>query len=139
MPQHAQVTVLVVDDEEQIRRAVKSILTSRQYGVLLAATGEEGLDLAAEHNPSLIILDLSLPDISGLEVCRSVRAWYTGPILILSVRGNEKDKVTALELGADDYLTKPFSTAELLAAYSGVAATRGNAGHATVCRHVRRD
>lgn len=115
MPQHAIVTILVVDDEEQIRRAVKSILTSRQYGVLLAATGEEGLDLAAEHNPNLIILDLSLPDISGLEVCRTVRAWYTGPILILSVRGNEKDKVAALDLGADDYLTKPFSTAELLA------------------------
>lgn len=115
MAQPNLATILVIDDEEQIRRAVKSILGSRHYGVLLAATGEEGLDLAAEHSPSLIILDLSLPDITGLEVCRAVREWYAGPILVLSVRGNEADKVAALDTGADDYLTKPFSTGELLA------------------------
>jgi two-component system KDP operon response regulator KdpE len=108
-------TMLVVDDEEQIRRAVRSILTARHYHVLLAAGGEEALDLAAEHLPDLVILDLALREESGLDVCRKLRAWYSGPILILSVRGSEADKVAALDLGADDYLTKPFSTGELLA------------------------
>lgn len=115
MVQSNMPTILVIDDEEQIRRAVRSILASRQYNVLLAATGEAGLDLAAEHSPHLIILDLSLPDTTGFEVCRAVREWYAGPILMLSVHGNEVDKVAALDTGADDYLTKPFSTAELLA------------------------
>lgn len=109
------VKILVVDDEEQIRRAVKSILTARHYQVLLATQGDEALDLAAQHNPELIILDLTMPGMSGLEVCKALRGWYTGPILILSVRGSEADKVSALDLGADDYLTKPFSTGELLA------------------------
>ncbi len=108
-------TILVIDDEEQIRRAVKSLLTARGYQVLLAINGEEGLNLAADHNPELVILDLTMPGMSGLEVCRELRAWYRGPILILSVRGGDADKVTAFDLGADDYLTKPFSTAELLA------------------------
>ena len=110
-----QTTILVIDDEEQIRRAVKSLLSARGYQVLLAINGEEGLNLAADHNPELVILDLTMPGMSGLEVCRELRAWYRGPILILSVRGGDTDKVTAFDLGADDYLTKPFSTAELLA------------------------
>ncbi len=107
--------ILVVDDEAQIRRALSSLLTLRHYRVLLAETGEEGLELAADATPDLVILDLTLPGISGLEVCRELRAWYRGPILILSVRGGERDKIAALDLGADDYLTKPFSTGELLA------------------------
>ncbi|MDT8284296.1 MAG: response regulator transcription factor [Thermovirgaceae bacterium] len=107
--------VLVIDDEESIRRALKSILSSRSYEVSLAATGAEGIDLAIEKNPQLIILDLTLPDLDGFEVCRELRTWFVSPILILSVRGNENDKVRALDLGADDYLTKPFSAGELLA------------------------
>ncbi len=109
------VRVLVIDDEESIRRALKSILSSRNYEVSLAATGAEGIELAIEKNPQLIILDLTLPDLDGFEVCRELRTWFVSPILILSVRGNENDKVRALDLGADDYLTKPFSAGELLA------------------------
>lgn len=109
------VRILVIDDEESIRRALKSILSVRKYEVNLAATGCEGIDLAIETNPELVILDLTLPDIDGLEICRELRTWMGAPILILSVRGNENDKVRALDLGADDYLTKPFSAGELLA------------------------
>ena len=107
--------VLVIDDEEQIRRALKSILSARHYEVLLASNGTEGVDLAIDHNPDLIILDMSMPDMSGMEICEELRTWYTGPILILSVRAGEADKIGALDLGADDYLTKPFSAGELLA------------------------
>lgn len=107
--------VLVIDDEEQIRRALKSILGARNYEVILAADGQTGMDLAIDHNPDLIILDLSMPDMSGLEVTKELRAWYTGPILVLSVRSGDADKISALDLGADDYLTKPFSAGELLA------------------------
>lgn len=107
--------VLVIDDEESIRRALKSILSIRKYEVSLAGTGAEGMSLAIETNPELVILDLTLPDMDGLEVCRELRTWMSSPILILSVRGNESDKIRALDLGADDYLTKPFSAGELLA------------------------
>jgi two-component system KDP operon response regulator KdpE len=105
----------VIDDEESIRRALKSILSLRKYEVSLAGTGAEGISLAIETNPELVILDLTLPDMDGMEVCRELRTWMTSPILILSVRGNESDKIRALDLGADDYLTKPFSAGELLA------------------------
>jgi two-component system, OmpR family, KDP operon response regulator KdpE len=108
-------TILVIDDEEQIRRALKSILSVRQYRVLLAKGGEEGLDLAIDRSPDLVILDLSMPDMSGLEVCSELRTWYSGPILVLSVRSGDEDKISALDTGADDYLTKPFSAGELLA------------------------
>jgi DNA-binding response OmpR family regulator len=107
--------VLVIDDEEQIRRALKSVLTARNYEVELAETAEYGLELTAEHTPDIIVLDLTLPGMSGLEACRRLREWYHGPILILSVRSTEEDKIAAHDLGADDYLTKPFSTGELLA------------------------
>lgn len=107
--------VLVIDDEESIRRALKSILSLRKYEVSLAGTGAEGISLAIETNPELVILDLTLPDMDGMEVCRELRTWMSSPILILSVRGNESDKIRALDLGADDYLTKPFSAGELLA------------------------
>jgi two-component system KDP operon response regulator KdpE len=107
--------ILAIDDEEQIRRALKSILGARHYEVILASGGEEGLDLAIDHSPDLVILDLSMPDMSGLEVCKELREWYTGPILVLSVRSGDADKIAALDLGADDYLTKPFSAGELLA------------------------
>ncbi len=107
--------ILVVDDEEQIRRALKSILSTRGYTLEMAATGGEALIKAIDSPPDLVVLDLMLPDRSGVEVCRELRTWMTAPILILSVRSNEADKITALDEGADDYLTKPFSAGELLA------------------------
>ena len=107
--------VLVVDDEEQIRRALRSILRTRDYKVTEAAAGEAALLAAIDDPPDLVILDLMLPDMSGIEVCRELRSWLAVPILILSVRANEADKVKALDEGADDYLTKPFSAGELLA------------------------
>jgi two-component system KDP operon response regulator KdpE len=113
-PERAQ-RVLVIDDEEQIRRALKSVLTARHYEVDLAENAEQGIELTATRTPDIIVLDLSLPGMSGLEACRRLREWYHGPILILSVRNADDDKIAALDLGADDYLTKPFSTGELLA------------------------
>lgn len=110
----AKPKLLVIDDEPQILRALRSVL-SRSYEVTLAASGEEGLQFAAETPPDLVVLDLTLPGITGMEVCRSLREWLVAPILILSVRDDEADKITALDLGADDYLTKPFSAGELLA------------------------
>lgn len=107
--------ILVIDDEEQIRRVLKSILASRQFEVAEAATGEEGYDVAVDFSPDLIILDMALPGMSGLEVCQALRTWTDTPILILSVLGGDADKIAALDLGADDYITKPFSTGELLA------------------------
>jgi two-component system, OmpR family, KDP operon response regulator KdpE len=107
--------VLVIDDEPQILRAVRTILTAKQFRVTTASRGEEGLTLAAAQAPDLIILDLSLPDLDGIEVCRRLREWTQVPIIVLSVRDTEKDKVAALDRGADDYLTKPFSIEELLA------------------------
>jgi len=107
--------ILVIDDEDSIRRALRSILSVRKYDVSLASTAAGGINAAIETNPELVILDLSLPDMDGIEVCRELRTWMTCPILILSVRANEADKVKALDMGADDYLTKPFSAGELLA------------------------
>ena len=107
--------ILVVDDELQIQRALKSILSTRKYEVILAADGETALDLAVDHTPDLIIMDLSLPGMNGIEVCRELREWYKGSILVLSVRAGDTDKIKALDTGADDYLTKPFSAGELLA------------------------
>jgi two-component system KDP operon response regulator KdpE len=107
--------ILVVDDEEQIRRALKSILSTRGYKLEMAETAEEALLKAIDAPPDLVILDLALPDRSGIEVCRELRTWMSAPILILSVRANEADKILALDEGADDYLTKPFSAGELLA------------------------
>jgi len=107
--------ILVVDDEEQIRRALRSILSTRGYALEMAATAEEALLKAIDKPPDLVVLDLALPDRSGIEVCRELRTWMTAPILILSVRANEADKIQALDEGADDYLTKPFSAGELLA------------------------
>jgi len=107
--------ILVVDDEEQIRRALKSILSTRGYTLEMAATAEEALLKAIDAPPDLVVLDLALPDRSGIEVCRELRTWMSAPILVLSVRANEADKIEALDEGADDYLTKPFSAGELLA------------------------
>jgi two-component system KDP operon response regulator KdpE len=107
--------VLVIDDEPQILRALRAILTERKFRVTTAARGEEGLALAAAQPPDIVILDLGLPDVDGVEVCARLREWTQVPIIVLSVREGERDKVTALDRGADDYLTKPFSIQELLA------------------------
>ena len=107
--------VLVVDDEPQIRRALATNLQARRYDVDLAATGEEALQLAAERHPDVVILDIGLPGISGVEVVRGLRGWTQTPIIMLSVRESEADKVEALDAGADDYVTKPFGMNELLA------------------------
>ncbi len=107
--------ILVIDDELQIQRAIKTILTEKGFKVTTASRGEEGLTLAAAQEPDLIILDLGLPDMDGVEVCTRLREWTQIPIIILSVRDSERDKVAALDKGADDYLTKPFGIEELLA------------------------
>ena len=107
--------ILVVDDEPQIGRLLKTSLGARGYEVAVASDGQAALDLAASWRPDLILLDLGLPIIDGLEVCRQVRAWSQVPIIVLTVRDAEQDKVAALDLGADDYLTKPFAFQELVA------------------------
>jgi two-component system, OmpR family, KDP operon response regulator KdpE len=107
--------ILVIDDEPQILRALRTILTARQFRVSTASNGADGLTLAAAEQPDLIILDLSLPDMDGIEVCKQLRTWTQTPIVVLSVRDSERDKVAALDHGADDYLTKPFGIDELLA------------------------
>ena len=107
--------VLVVDDEPQIRRALKTNLEARDYDVDQAASGEDALRLAAAHHPDVVILDLGLPGIDGIEVVAGLRGWTDVPIIVLSVRDAESDKVAALDAGADDYVTKPFGMDELLA------------------------
>lgn len=107
--------VLVVDDEPQIRRALATNLRARGYTVDLAEDGEQALVLAADYHPDLIVLDLGLPGIDGIEVIRGIRGWSSVPIVVLSVRDGEHDKVEALDAGADDYVTKPFGMNELLA------------------------
>jgi two-component system KDP operon response regulator KdpE len=111
----AQPRILVIDDEAQILRALRTILTAKKFQVELASRGEEGLALAAANPPDLVILDLGLPDMDGVEVCAQLRQWTQAPIIVLSVRDSERDKVAALDKGADDYLTKPFGIEELLA------------------------
>jgi len=107
--------ILIIDDEVQIRRLLEITLSANGFKISEAATGKEGLILAAQHQPELIILDLGLPDIEGYEVLKRLRDWYEKPIIILSVRSSEDDIVKALDNGANDYLTKPFRTGELLA------------------------
>lgn len=107
--------ILLIDDEPQILRALKTILSANHFRVASAISGEEGIALAATQSPDVIVLDLTLPDMDGVEVCAQIREWSPVPIIILSVRDSEKDKVAALDKGADDYLTKPFGIEELLA------------------------
>jgi two-component system, OmpR family, KDP operon response regulator KdpE len=109
------VQVLLVDDEVSIQRAMAPLLRSRGYTVTVAGSGREALDMFERERPDLVILDLGLPDMDGSEVCRKVRDRADTPILILSARGEEKDKVAALDQGADDYVTKPFGPEELMA------------------------
>jgi two-component system KDP operon response regulator KdpE len=112
---HPASTILIVDDEPQIRRVVRNALADITDRVLEASTGAAALDLTASAEPALVILDLTLPDADGLDVCRDIRAFSSAPILVLSARQSDRDKVDLLDAGADDYLVKPFSTAELQA------------------------
>lgn len=121
--------ILVIDDEPQIQRAIRTILTEKGFRVSTASRGEEGLALAASAEPDIVILDLGLPDMGGVEVCTRLREWTQIPIIILSVRDSERDKVSALDQGADDYLTKPFGIEELLARVR--VALRHSAGRKT--------
>jgi two-component system KDP operon response regulator KdpE len=113
--------VLVVDDEPQILRALAINLRARHYEVFTAATGTDALAVAAAHRPDLVVLDLGLPDIDGVDVIRGLRGWSTAPIVVLSGRTDSADKVDALDAGADDYVTKPFAVDELLARLRAVS------------------
>jgi two-component system, OmpR family, KDP operon response regulator KdpE len=108
-------TILLIEDELPIRRVLCAILQASGYQVIAAATAQEGCTQAALCHPALILLDLGLPDLDGLEVTRRLREWATMPIIVLSARGRESDKIAALDAGADDYVTKPFGMGELLA------------------------
>jgi len=107
--------ILIIDDETQIRRFLRVTLTGHGYVVKDVGTGQEGLDAVARFSPDLIVLDLGLPDINGLDIVRQLREWSKVPVIILSVKGQETDKITVLDAGADDYVTKPFAMGELLA------------------------
>jgi two-component system, OmpR family, KDP operon response regulator KdpE len=119
------IRVLIVDDEPQILRALRINLTARQYDVVVAGTGVQALRQAADAHPELIVLDLGLPDLDGVGVIRRLREWTPVPIVVLSGRTDSTDKVDALDAGADDYVTKPFSIEELLARIRAVTRRRG--------------
>jgi two-component system KDP operon response regulator KdpE len=108
-------TLLLIEDEPQVRRFLRSSLEPSEWKLIEAGTGEAGLEMAAARHPDVILLDLGLPDLDGLDVTLRLREWSTAPIIVLSARGQERDKVAALDAGADDYLTKPFGLPELLA------------------------
>ena len=110
-----QTTALIIEDEVQIRRLLRVCLERNGYDVVEAGTGEEGMDRAIERQPNLVLLDLGLPDIDGVSVLKRLREWSQVPVVVISVRSREDDKISALDNGANDYLTKPFSTGELLA------------------------
>lgn len=110
-----KITVLIIDDELPIRRFLRTALSAQAYEIIESATGENGLLLAVQHMPEIIILDLGLPDMDGMEVLRKLREWSSVPVIVLSARNQERNKVDVLDAGADDYLTKPFAVEELLA------------------------
>jgi two-component system KDP operon response regulator KdpE len=130
----AKPDILIVDDEVQIRRLLRLTLESAGYRVREAETGALGLNEAAVQRPDAIVLDLSLPDLGGLEVLRRLREWSQIPVLILSVRGGEADKIAALDAGADDYLTKPFGGGELLARIRVLLRRAQPAGEVSIAR-----
>lgn len=107
--------VLVIEDEEVICNFITAILNANGYQVIKSNTGKEGLSMAASYSPDVILLDLGLPDLDGVEILKSIRQWSKIPVVIVSARGHEREKVEALDLGADDYIVKPFGTSELLA------------------------
>jgi two-component system KDP operon response regulator KdpE len=131
-------TVLVVDDEPQIRRALRTNLTVRGYHVVEAGDGQTALTAVADHHPDLVLLDLGLPGLDGIEVLHGLRGWTDVPVIVLTVRDRETDKVEALDAGADDYVTKPFGMNELLARLRAQL-RRGSVGHSDAPTVVRTD
>jgi two-component system, OmpR family, KDP operon response regulator KdpE len=115
MPAAHKSTALVIDDELQMRRLLRVCLEANGYSVTEAATGQDGIAEAAQHPPDVVILDLGLPDMEGAAVLKRLREWTQVPVIVLSVRDSEEDKIAVLDSGADDYVTKPFSSGELLA------------------------
>jgi two-component system, OmpR family, KDP operon response regulator KdpE len=107
--------ILIVEDEDGISNFISAILTSNQYQIIKTGKGNEAISMMASHSPDLVLLDLGLPDMDGIEVLNTIREWSEIPIIVVSARGHEREKVEALDLGADDYITKPFGTSELLA------------------------
>jgi two-component system KDP operon response regulator KdpE len=136
-------TALVIDDEQQIRRVVRHALADDFDHVLEAATGVAGIDLAAAERPALIVLDLGLPDMNGVQVCTEIRKWLDAAILVLSARHSDQEKVALLDAGADDYVTKPFSTIELKARVRALlrrSTARGPGGATTTkCGELKLD
>lgn len=108
-------TILVIEDEKNISNFIKQVLKAHNYNVLISTSGKEGLSIISSRCPDVVLLDLGLPDIDGVDIIRQVRTWSSSPIIVVSARNQEKDKVEALDAGADDYITKPFGTSELLA------------------------
>ncbi|WBB65245.1 response regulator [Micromonospora sp. WMMD812] len=131
--------ILVVDDEPQILRALRINLRARRYDVEVADTGAGALKVAASHPPDLVVLDLGLPDMDGVEVIRGLRGWTTVPIIVLSGRAGSDDKVEALDAGADDYVTKPFGVEELLARIRAVTRRLGAPTDATATLQLGRN
>ena len=117
--------ILVVEDDTPVRNLITTTLKAHDYRFLTAANGESAVLEASSHNPDIILLDLGLPDMDGLEVLRSVRKWSSLPIVVVSARNHERDKVEALDYGADDYLVKPFGTSELLARVRALTRRQG--------------
>ena len=127
--------ILVVEDEKSIAHFISSVLSANGYEAMQARSGSEALSMISSHCPDLIILDLGLPDMDGLEILRQLRSWSSLPVVVVSARSHEKDKVTALDLGADDYLTKPFGTDELLARVrTAIRHTRTSSGNDEIAK-----
>jgi two-component system KDP operon response regulator KdpE len=134
MPPPLKSTALIIDDELQMRRLLRVCLEANGYRVAEAATGKEGIAEAAQHPPDVVILDLGLPDMEGVDVLKRLREWSRVPVVVLSVRDREEDKIAALDNGADDYVTKPFSSGELLARLRVAQRHATPAAEATVFR-----
>ena len=134
------VRILIVDDDPAIRKFIRANLEARSYQVFLAADGEEGIKIIEAELPDLVLLDIMMPGVDGLEVCRRIRTWSEIPIIMLSAREGEMDKVKCLDCGADDYLTKPFSLVELLARIKAVLRrTHANAENVIQSRYCQGD
>lgn len=128
--------ILVIEDEKSISHFISTVLNNNGYEAMQAQTGEEALSMISSHCPDLVILDLGLPDMDGLDILRSLRSWSSLPVVVVSARSHERDKVAALDLGADDYLTKPFGTDELLARVrTAIRHTRTISGNDEIARN----
>ena len=130
--------VLIVEDDKNIRKFIQTILEANDYDVIATETGKEAYSLITSRCPDVVILDLGLPDMDGMKILKEVRAWSNMPIIVVSARDHEKDKVEALDMGADDYITKPFGTSELLARIrAAIRHFRGTSRHPGPRRHNR--